>query len=329
MNPYSGTSFFEFFAVLFSRVFSRHGESFHLASDEIQLMALLGLAVCTSILGGVLYMKKMMMAAGALSHTILLGIVLAFLVLKAMGATFFLSIHALPTLLLGGGIAALLTLFFNEILHHKLGVEKGASIGLVFTTLFATSLLLVSVCLKNTHIGIESIMGNIDGLHRDDLKGVGALVLINIVFIVAFFKPLVVSAFDPIFASIVGVKEGRLKFILMILLALTATLFFRVVGVFLFLAFLVVPLFFARGWTAKLKPLLVLSCALSCLGAFLGVALSRHVLSNYGLPLSSSSLVVLTTLVLGLSLFVIKAGKTMVINRKKSYTKKKMHPVKG
>lgn len=325
MNPYNGASFFECFVLFFSRLPSLLMGKATLASDEVQLLALLGLAICSAILGLTLYIKKMTMAAGALSHTILLGIAASFLVLKAiLLPAYFVSVHTLPTLVIGGLIAALITLFFNDVLHQKLGVEKGASIGLVFTTLFALSLLIVSLYLKHTHIGLESIMGNIDGLHVDDLKGIGLILILNVGFILLFFRPLVVSAFDPLFGRSVGVRMGLLRWVLMFILAVSATLFFRVVGVFLFLAFLVIPTFIARQWVGRLIPLLFLSCAISIASAFCGVSLSRHLLSYWGLPLSSAALVVVSMFLLAFVLYLFQVGKTMVINRKKRYSENRV-----
>ncbi|PCI75936.1 hypothetical protein COB21_05060 [Candidatus Aerophobetes bacterium] len=325
MNPYSGVTFFEFFAVLFSRIarlFTQ--DTVTLVSDEVQLLALIGVALSASVLGGILYMKKMTMAAGALSHTVLLGIVVAFLALKAMSGALFVSVYSLPTLLIGGLIAAVITLFLNEVLHKKLGVEKGASVGLVFTTLFALSLVLVSIYLKNTHIGLDSIMGNIDGVHRDDLKPIYVLAVVNACFIILFFRPLMMDAFDPMFASLVGVRNKIIVPVTLILLALSATVFFKAIGVFLFLAFLVIPIFIARAWTHNLKFLLLFATVISCVGSIIGVALSRHFLSYYQLPLSSSALVALVVACLGALLLGLKRFKTVVINRRKRYSLNKI-----
>lgn len=323
MNPYSGASFFDFFQILIQRIGASFLSQGHLVSDELQLLALLGVAVSGSILGCILYMKKMTMVAGALSHTVLLGIVTSFLILKAAGAVF-VSPYALSTLLLGSFIAAGLTLVLTEVLHKKLRVEKGASIGLVFTTLFAISLVLVSIYLKNTHIGLDSIMGNIDGLQKGDLKPIGILAAMNLAFFVLYFRGLMVDAFDPLFGSVIGIRSGVFRFLLMALLAVSATLFFKIVGVFLFLAFLVVPLFLLRRWTHDLKKLVVASALLSSFSALIGVALSRHLLSVYGLPLSSSAIVALTIWGLGGVLYGLQWCKTVVINRKGRYAANKV-----
>ena len=79
MNPYWGQNFFGFFAVLFQRLTGQLPLS-QLASDEVQLLVLMGVALATVLLGSFLTLKKMTMMANSLSHTTLLGIVIAYLI---------------------------------------------------------------------------------------------------------------------------------------------------------------------------------------------------------------------------------------------------------
>ena len=67
-------------------------------------------------------------------------------------------------------------------------VQEDASIGLVFTSLFALGVVLVTLYTKNLHIGTEAIMGNIDALDIDDLSLVGSVALLNLVTFFFFFR---------------------------------------------------------------------------------------------------------------------------------------------
>jgi manganese/zinc/iron transport system permease protein len=78
----------------------------------------------------------------------------------------------------------------------------------------------------------------------------------------------------------------------MVLTAMTCIAAFRAVGVLLVLAFLVGPVLTARLWTNRLKTLIALSCAFGGASTLLGVALSRHFLSVYNMPLSTGGIVV-------------------------------------
>ena len=87
MNPYTGTNFFTFFVTLFTRISAMlHGD---LASDEIQVLTLCCISISGALIGTFLYLRRMTMLANSLSHTILLGIVIAFLILRPPAGAFF------------------------------------------------------------------------------------------------------------------------------------------------------------------------------------------------------------------------------------------------
>ena len=81
-NPYAGTTFFEFFAVLLQRLWGIFGGDQSLVADEIQMLVLVGVAASAALVGTFLVLRKMTMLANSISHTILLGIVIAFLFTK-------------------------------------------------------------------------------------------------------------------------------------------------------------------------------------------------------------------------------------------------------
>jgi len=300
MNPYSGVSFFSFFKVLFSRLFLfLKGDIHSLASDEIQLFVLIFIALSSAILGTLLVLKKMTMLANSLSHTTLLGVIGAFWI----GKTFFSQkgslYHTLhiPSLMIGALITAVFTTFSTEFLYKKLRLQKDASIGLVFTVFFALGIVLVTTLSRNSHLGLEAIMGNVDALHVGNLKQTFYLFLLNSALVFFFFRPLEITAFDSQLAKNFGISLLFFNYLLMFQTALTAIGAFRAVGVFLFLAFLVAPSLTARFFTDRLKPLLFLAGGIGLIASLISVALSRHLLSIYHFPLSTSGL---TATVLGL-----------------------------
>lgn len=287
-NPYWGKDFFGFFATLFSRLIpSAQGG---LASDEIQLIALLCLSIAAAPVGTFLVLRRQTMLANSISHTILLGIVLAFLLFRAGGASF----HALSLglFLFAALAAALLTTLLTQWLTHTLKLAEDVSISLVFTTLFALGIVLVTMCTRNTHIGTEVVMGNMDALHPSDLMLLGLTATANLLVCFALFKEFVVTTFDAPFAATQGISSALYGNLLMLLTATTCVAAFRVVGVLLVLTFLVGPVLIARLFTHRLRTLILLSGAVGVLCSLLAVALARHLLSVYALPLSTSGLVV-------------------------------------
>ncbi|MCB1071952.1 MAG: metal ABC transporter permease [Chlamydiia bacterium] len=292
MNPYTGQSFFSFFGILFHRLFQfLKGDLNSLASDEVQVLVLILIALSSAIVGTFLVLKKMTMLANSLSHTILLGIVGAFLIGKYLfsqgGGLYTLHI---PSLIIGALITALFTTFSTEFLHKKLRLQEDASIGLIFTAFFALGVVLVTTLSRNSHLGIEAIMGNVDALHPDNVKQVFYLFLFNSAIAFFFFRRLEVTAFDPQLAKNFGISILFFNYLLMFQTALTAIGSFRAVGVFLFLAFLVAPVLTARFFTHRLKPLLFLAGGIGVIASIVSVALSRHFLSVYNIPLATSGL---------------------------------------
>lgn len=290
MSAYWGAGFFEFFVILLSRIgYFLMGDVSSLAADEIQIGVLSAVAISCGIVGPFLVLKKMSMFANSLSHTILLGIVSAYLFASSLwgGAMFDLS-----TLLIGAAIAAFLTAFFTEGFIRFFRLQEDASVGLVFTTLFALGIVLVTLYTRNVHLGVEAVMGNADALSFSDFRTASFVALSNISIIALFYRQFQIASFDKNFAKTLGISSGFFHFLLLFLAATVCIAAFRSVGVLLVLAFLVGPYLTARLFSNRLSTLLTLSPLFGILASLTGVALSRHLLSVYDLPLSTGGIVV-------------------------------------
>ena len=150
---------------------------------------------------------------------------------------------------------------------------------------------------KNSHLGIESIMGNVDALHVSDMNLAFSLFLFNAAIVFLFFRRFEVVSFDRTLARNVGISLLFFNYLMMFQVALTAIGAFRAVGAFLFLAFLVTPVLTARFFTKRLKYLILIACGFGSLSSVLSVALSRHILSVYQVALSTSGI---SSVILGL-----------------------------
>lgn len=295
MNPYFGKSFFEFLLLFFQRMWElckgkiSMGE---LASDEVQILVLALIACSSALIGTFLVLKKMTMLANSLSHTILLGIVVAYLLLLPFIPENRAHAHAIgiEVLLIASLITGLITTLLTQMLVSVLKLQEDASTGLVFTTLFALGIVLVTVFTRNTHLGTEAIMGNVDALHANDLKLISWIALFDFFVISLFFKEFKTTTFDGAFASLQGFSKPFFSYLLMVLTSATVIGAFRAVGVLLVLAFLVGPVLTARLFTHRLKNLIFLSIAIGVSGSIFSVALSRHLLSVHHLPVSTSGL---------------------------------------
>lgn len=284
MNPFWGTNFFTFFQVLFTRLFTWNYST--ITTDEIQIGTLICIAVCCGLIGPFLVLKKMAMFANSLSHTILLGIVISFLLLGGVVLSDF------SHLFIGALIAAIFTAILTEglVKWFQLGVD--ASVGLVFTVLFALGIVLSTLFLKDVHLGIESVIGNADALRMEDLINAFRLVVLNALMVFLFYRQFQISSFDSHLAKVLGIREGFFRFLLLFLVAATCMGAFRAVGVLLVLAFLVGPYLTARLFCHQLNRILFYSCCVGVGASLCGVAMARHILSEYDVALSTGGLVV-------------------------------------
>ncbi len=296
MNPYSGNTFTGFFLTFVTRLFQ--GFPLGLQSDELQFFVLATIALSSALVGVFLVWRQMSMLANALSHTILAGIVAAWLVFyvwSGFGADPERAYEfVLPDMLLlvAAIVMALITTFLTQAGVFLFSIAEDASTGVVFTFLFALGIAMVSAFTKNAHIGAELLMGNIDLVQERDLMLSGAILLFNALVMLLFFRQFVVTSLDPVFAHILGIPVRFSGYFLMAQVAVTAVAAFRAVGVILFLAFLVAPALAAGMWFRQHKKIVGISCFVGVFASIVGVALSRHLLTVYGVGCSTGALVV-------------------------------------
>lgn len=310
MNPYFGKNLGTFFLIFLQRMgelLSGQIGLADLATDEIQIFVLFLVSFASSLVGTFLVLKKMTMLANSLSHTVLLGIVIAYLILIPFGGSHAHSI-SVPILLIASLITAMITTILTQILTHVLKLQEDASIGLVFTTLFALGIVLVTMFTRNSHLGTEAIMGNVDALHVHDLKLVFWIALLDFAVIGLLYKEFKITTFDGMFAKAQGFSNTFFNYLLMMLTSATVIAAFRAVGVLLVLAFLVGPVLTARLFAHSLKKLLLLATFFGLLTSILSVAMARHLLSVHHIPISTSGLA--ATLIGVIYLFSVLLCKT-------------------
>lgn len=233
--------------------------------------ALVGLSC--GLIGVFLILRKQAMMADAISHTVLLGIVLAYMVTQQLSGT---------AMLVGGILAGILTAFLVQMLN-SLKVQHDASLGIVFTTLFAIGVILISTSVGNVHLDVKhALMGEITFIPFTtvslsiigDIPRATALLaivlLIVIFFIVAFYKEWKITSFDPALAASIGIPVLLLHYVFMTLVSVTTVASFDAVGAILVVAMLITPAAAAYLWTDKLIVMLLLSGSFGVLAAIVG-----------------------------------------------------------
>ena len=239
---------------------------------QIVLVGVLGAMAC-ALLGNFLVLRKMSMMGDAISHAVLPGLAIAFLLSGTR--------DALP-MFVGAAIAGVLTAAFTHWIHSFGKVDQGASMGVVFTCLFAVGLILIVRAADHVDLDPGCVLyGAIEYVPLDQrsLFGlmvpraalvVGSVLIVNALVVLLLFKELRICSFDPALARTQGINATLMHYLLMILVAITTVAAFESVGSILVIAMLIVPPAAAHLLTDRLHVMILLSLVIAALGAALG-----------------------------------------------------------
>jgi manganese/zinc/iron transport system permease protein len=248
------------------------------AQIEIILIASAVAASC-ALVGTFLVLRRMSLMSDAISHAILFGIVIAFFLVE--------STASLP-MIIAATLTGILTVVLVEALFRTRLVKEDTAIGLVFPALFSIGVILISRYASNVHLDTDAVLlgelafapfnrlivGGLDlgpkGLWL--ALGVG---LVNLVFILLFYKELKLATFDAGLAAALGFSPALLHYALMTLVSVTAVSSFEAVGSILVVALMIAPPATAYLLTDRLWVMLTLSVAFGVLAAVTGYFLAR------------------------------------------------------
>lgn len=246
-------------------------------------------AIACALPGNFLVLRKQALIGDAISHVVLPGIVVAFLLTGAISTW---------PMMLGAAGAAVVAVVMIEAIRRLGQIEPGAAMGVVFTTMFAGGVLLLEQTDTSTvHLDVEhALYGNLESLIWLDAVGwsslwdtealVGlppelpriALTLIGVIlFVWLFWRPLKISTFDEGFARTIGIRTGALGMALVITAAIAAVAAFDAVGSIIVIAMFICPPAAARMMTNRLETQIAWSVAFAILSA-----VSGYVLAGYG-----------------------------------------------
>jgi len=227
--------------------------------------------------GVFLILRKMSMIADAISHTVLFGIVMAFIITQTLNGFW---------MLVGAAVAGILTAYLVQLLHSS-GIQQDAAIGVVFTSLFAAGVLLITLFASHVHLDVEHIlMGEIAFVPWDKWtllsitmpKAVWILLLvllINIAFLLLFFKEMKLATFDAVYAASIGVPILFLHYAFMTSISFTTVAAFDSVGAILVVAMLIGPAATANLISRSIKQMFLLSMLYGGASAIIGYYLAK------------------------------------------------------
>ena len=283
---------------------------------EIQLIAIIVSAACV-IPGVFLILRRMSMMSDAISHTILLGIVLAFFATHDLTS---------PLLIVGAALMGTLTVYLVEVMHNTQLISEDSSIGLIFPFLFSIGVILISMYAGDVHLDTDAVLlGEIafapfnrfvvggKDIGPKALYVMGSILLLNTVYLLLFYKELKLTTFDEKLAAVLGFSPIFIHYSLMSMVSITAVGAFDSVGSILVIAFMVGPSASAYLITDNLNRMIFLSIAAGILSAVSGYWLS--VLFDVSIAGSMAAMVGLIFFIV--FIFAPDRGLLSIIKRRK------------
>ncbi len=268
-------------------LYSLLGEPLSYSFVQHALIAIVLIGVVAGVIGAFIVVKGMAFFADALAHAVLPGVALAYLSGGVQGPL-------LQGAFVMGGLSALIIGFLTR--GGKL--KEDTAIGIVFTTMLAIGIGIMSVS-RSYAVDLNHILiGNILAVSDSDLIAITAAGAVVLLLVLAFYKELLLNAFDPMLARALRLPSEGLRYLLLLTMALTIVISIQAVGVVLIAALLVTPAAAASLLARRLHAMMVISALIGAGGGALGILAAWH------LSVAPSAAIVVTISVIFLLVFL-------------------------
>ena len=219
-------------------------------------------------LGCFIVLRNMALIGDALSHAILPGVVFAFVLVGG---------YSVLAFFVGSVIAGLIAAVAMTWIQQNSSTKDDAAIGIVFTALFSIGVMGISWISRTqgVHLDLKDFLfGNVLGVSNEDLILTGIITLYVIFSIIAFYRYLFISTFQPVIAETMGISVKLIHYFLMLLLSFAVVASLRTVGVILVVAMLITPASTALLISNHLNRVVIIAGLVGMLSAVVGLFLS-------------------------------------------------------
>jgi len=245
------------------------GELLDIFSAEWAIRALIAsslVGVMCGVIGAFIVLRNMSLIGDALSHAILPGIVVAFLIVGYSTIGFFV----------GSVLAGLIAAVGITWIQHNVKTKNDAAIGIVFTSMFSLGVIGISYISNRPGGGVhldlgDFLFGTVLGISNEDIILTAITTVFTLISVIIFYRHLFVTTFQPVIAETMGISVKFIHYFLMLLLSFAVVSSLRTVGVILVVAMLITPASTAMLLTNKLKNVVILSGVFGLLAAVLGL----------------------------------------------------------
>ncbi|QIZ72886.1 metal ABC transporter permease [Oxynema aestuarii] len=228
---------------------------------SLAIAVLIGL-IC-AVVGSYLMVQRLALLADAISHSVLPGLAIAFI----LGVNLFV----------GAFIAGILSTVIIAWIQRRSPIKEDAAMGIVLSAFFALGITLITIIQKDNKIDLNHFLfGNILGVTGAEVWETAAIATVILAVVILFYKELLFYSFDSLGAEAVGLPVNLLNFGLMVLIALTVVASMKAVGVVLVLSLIVTPAATAYLLVPRLHQIMAVGAIAGILSSISGMYLSYY-----------------------------------------------------
>lgn len=251
--------------------------------------------IMSGIIGSFIILRGMSLMGDAISHAVLPGVAVAYM----------LGIN----LLLGASAFGILAALLIGVVTMKSKLKNDTAIGIVFSAFFALGFILISLAESATNLH-HILFGNVLAVSDSDLITTAIVLSIVILFVVTFYKELLITSFDNTFAKAYGLKTQIMHYALMLVLTLVTVTALQTVGIILIVAMLITPAATAYLLTNRMSHMMIVAAIFSVISSIVGLYLS------FTFNWASGPAIVLTAAIFFTLAFIFSPKQGIVFKRK-------------
>jgi len=257
------------------------------------LVACLALGLGSAPIGVLLMLRRMSLVGDAMSHAILPGAAVGFLVAGGL---------SLPAMGLGGLIAGLGVALLSGLISRTTALREDASFATFYLTSLALGVLIVSLRGSNIDL-LHVLFGTILAIDATALYLVGGIASFTLIMLALVYRPLVAECFDPGFLRAVAGRGSLYHFLFLFLVVLNLVAGFQALGTLMAVGLMMLPAAVARLWAQSLPAMFVTAAGTAVISGYLGLVASFH----YGVA-SGPAIILTASIIYGVSLLVSPSG---------------------
>ncbi len=237
---------------------------FGYAYAQRALLASVLVGITCGLLGVFIVLRNMSLIGDALSHAILPGVVVGFLIAG----------HSIFAFFTGSVVAGLLAALSITWLQRNVKTKEDAAIGIVFSAMFALGIIGISAVTRQEGVHLDMkdfLFGNVLGIADQDIWLTGLIMGYTLLCILVFYRYFFVTTFQAVMATTTGINANLMHYFMMMLLSFAVVASLQSVGVILVVAMLIIPASTALLLSNRLPVVLGLSVLVGVLSASMGL----------------------------------------------------------